>query len=122
MRKTGIFVTVFVSLAGVLTAAPAGAADVSPFCREQGYCLFAESAFNGLAVVVPLKFGCHAVAEIGPSTVQSAARGFGDSYVLDLHSNGTCSAYIETVTHETPRTSAKSYELMQIPTKTQYVG
>lgn len=116
MRRTSIFAAALALMATMFTSIPA-AASVSPFCMEHGYCVFSASDFKGQKVAIPLNFGCHTVAEIGLSTVQSAARGFGDSYVLELHSNGSCTAYIDTVVFETPRASAKSYKLIQIPAR-----
>jgi hypothetical protein len=98
------------------SAAAASASDVSPHCRESGYCVFSGASFTGARAVVPQSYGCHPVTDLGFTTARSAARGFGDGTALQLFSDTTCTTRVATVYHEVPTTTATSYRLMPIPT------
>ncbi|QFZ23027.1 hypothetical protein [Saccharothrix syringae] len=103
------------ALAAALTAAVPAHADVSPHCQVGAYCLFPGENFIGDRAVPPLERGCHPVSALGFTTARSAARGFGDSWALELFADGGCATKVATVWQEVPVTAALSYRLTQIP-------
>jgi hypothetical protein len=102
-------------VAGSTLAAPAAQAEVSSHCTDSGYCLFSGTNFTGTEVVVPAGTGCRPVSTLGITTARSAARGYGDSYVLQLYTDTSCTTSAGTVTSEVASTSATAYRLIAIP-------
>ncbi|WP_370933318.1 hypothetical protein [Amycolatopsis sp. cg13] len=106
-------------LSGILlvsiSAGSPALADVSAHCQQDGYCLFSATEFAGEKVSVPTGSGCRSVAYLGITTARSAARGYGDSKVLELFSDNQCSNYVGTVVGEVANTSAAAYRIMSIP-------
>lgn len=94
--------------------APASA-DVGRHCQQSGYCLFSGSGFDGTKVVVPAGYGCQPVTPLGIDVARSAARGFGDSHVLELFADNACANRIAVATDEVAETSARTYRLTMIP-------
>lgn len=114
MHRRFALVGAFLFTATLFTAAPASA-DVSPHCKDAGYCLFSGTQFTGTRALVPSRYGCHPVSSLGFTTARSAARGFGDGAALILYSDTTCTTETAIVFQEVPTTSAKSYRLLPIP-------
>jgi hypothetical protein len=98
----------------VSTGIPAHA-DVSVHCQEDGYCLFSGAGFAGEKVSLRAGNGCRSVADLGIATARSAARGYGDSKVLELFSDGQCSNSLGAVVDEVANTSAAAYRIVSIP-------
>ncbi len=90
-------------------------ADVSAHCQDYGFCLFSGAGFTSKKATVPTGSGCRAVATLGFTTARSAARGYGDSKVLELFADAECANSVGTVVTEVANTSAVAYRLMSIP-------
>ncbi|HEY3465630.1 MAG TPA: hypothetical protein VGL47_10895 [Amycolatopsis sp.] len=97
-----------------LTVAPASA-DVGSHCQQDGYCLFSGTSFTGTKVAVPSGSGCAPVTGLGFAVARSAARGYGDSKVLELFSDTQCATSLGVVSGEVASTAARAYRLISIP-------
>ncbi|HKS48878.1 MAG TPA: hypothetical protein VJT49_27970 [Amycolatopsis sp.] len=96
-------------------ASPATAsADVSPHCQDSNYCLFPGANFTGTKAVASGR-GCQPVSRLGFTPARSVARGYGDSYALELYADTSCTTSLGTVSYEVPDTSALAYQLVAIP-------
>ncbi|GIH15029.1 peptidase inhibitor family I36 protein [Rugosimonospora africana] len=116
MTPLRVIVTGALVVAGSALAAPSPAqADVSPHCADAGYCLFSGTNFTGTEVTVSSGSGCRPVSGLGIATARSAARGYGDSYALQLYSDTTCTTSAGVVFDEVASTSATAYRLVPIP-------
>ncbi|TDP95095.1 peptidase inhibitor family I36 protein [Labedaea rhizosphaerae] len=99
--------------AGLASAMPAGAAG--EHCQSGAYCLFSGTNYTGTSAVVASGLGCHAVSSLGFPVAHSAARGFGDSYALQLYADSSCRTLLGNVNSDVPNTSAAGYRLIPIP-------
>ncbi|MGR8007495.1 hypothetical protein [Streptomyces hypolithicus] len=113
-----LFVSAAVTVATAsLTGATHAAAEVSPHCRESGFCLFEGKSFTGPKAVVPASTGCRTTSTLGISATRSAARGFGDSKALRLYADSKCAQLITDVSEERAilDPAARSYSLVNLP-------
>lgn len=116
MTPLRVILTGALVVAGGALAAPSPAlADVSPHCTDAGYCLFSGTNFTGTRVVVPSGSGCRPVSGLGFATARSAARGYGDSYALQLYSDTGCTTSAGVVLGDVASTSATAYRLIPLP-------
>jgi hypothetical protein len=99
--------------AGMFAAAPAVAAG--EHCQTGAYCLYSGTNYTGIKAVVPTGLGCHAVSTLGFPVAHSAARGFGDGYVLQLYADTACTSSLGNVNTDVPNTKAAGYRVMPIP-------
>ena len=98
---------------GAVSAMPASAAG--EHCQTGAYCLFSATNYSGVSAVVASGSGCHAVASLGFPVARSAARGFGDSYALQLYADSSCTTSLGYLNSDVPDTSAQGYRLILIP-------